>query len=321
MPTFTRRSAALALALSAAVGSLPVRAAEQVRIIMPFAAGGASDVLARMVAERMQRSTGNTVVVENIVGANGNIGAAAAARAAADGRTLLITSEAYTTVNPLLFKDSLGYTPADLEPLSILAIQPAVLTVKAGSPIKNYADFIQKARTSGVTYSSAGVGATSHLATQYLASLVGGLKLTHVPYKGGAPAINAVLAGDVDAGFIVSGNVIPHLTAGKLSALAIASGKRLAQMPNVPTVEELEKREFTVENAVVLLVPSRTPQDVKDRIAAESRKAVDTPEVGAYLDKNGYLKVNSSGAEAQRWLSSEKKRWTELITVKNIARE
>jgi tripartite-type tricarboxylate transporter receptor subunit TctC len=314
-PILMRTVAALAALLAA--GSL--FAESNSRIVMPFAAGGASDVLARMVAAQMQRSTGTPTFVENIAGANGNIGAATVARAAPDGKTILITSEAYTTVNPLLFKGMVN--PSDLDPLTILAVQPAVLAVKADGKLKTFDDFIQKARTSGVTYSSAGVGSTSHLATQYLASVLGGMQLTHVPYKGGAPAITALLTGEVDAGFIVSGNVIPHLNGGKLIALAVASEKRLPQMPNVPTIAELTHHEFVVENAVVLLVPARTPAPVKEQLAGEVRKAVDTPEIGAYLEKNGYVKMNSNAQDARRWLAREKRRWTDLLSTKNILKD
>jgi len=315
------RRRTLALLASTLLASARSPAADRTRIIMPFAAGGASDVLARMVAEQVQRATGKTVIVENVVGANGNIGAAAAARAAPDGTTALITSEAYTTVNPLLFKSTLGYDPSDLDPLTILAVQPAVLAVKAGGAVKSFADFLRLAQREGFSYSSAGVGSTSHLATSYLASVAGGLKANHVPYNGGAPAINALLAGDVAAGFIVAGNVIPHVRSGKLAALAVAGAQRLPQLPDVPTVAEVGYADFKVENAVVLLVPAHTPADAKARLASEVRAAVDSAEIGAYLEKNGYVRLNAGADEARRWLAREKQRWTDLIVNKNILKD
>ena len=321
MPLHRRILLASACSLPLLLSHGGVRAAERAKIIMPFAAGGATDVLARMVAEQVQRSTGITTIVENVVGANGNIGAAAAARAAPDGTTALITSEAYTTVNPLLFKGTMGYDPADLEAMTLLAVQPAVLAVKADGSLKTFADFLAKAKGVGVSYSSAGVGSTSHLATGYLGLVAGGIKATHVPYNGGAPAINALIAGEVDAGFIVAGNVIPHLRSGKLAALAVASARRLPQLPDVPTVAELGFPDFSVENGVVLLVPARTPAEAKERWLKEVRQAVASPEIGAFLEKNGYVKTNSNGADAKTWLAREKRRWTELIANKNILKD
>jgi tripartite-type tricarboxylate transporter receptor subunit TctC len=314
-----RRTLPGVLALLALAFAAPLRAADTYKIIMPFAAGGASEVLARMMAQHMSESMGASVIVENIVGANGNIGASAAAKAPADGRTMLVTSEAYTTVNPLLFKTGMSYDPADLDPLMLIAVQPGVLAVGTQSGIKTFDDFVRKARGDGVSYSSAGIGSTSHLTMGYLQSVMGGgLKLTHVPYTGGAPAINAILGGFVDGGFIVAGNVLPYVRSGKLVPLAVASDKRLTQLPDVKTIAELGYPGFSALNGVVLLVPARTPDAVKQRLAGEARKAVQAPDVRAYLDKNGYFLVGSTPEEARKWLGEQKHKWTELIVDKKI---
>jgi tripartite-type tricarboxylate transporter receptor subunit TctC len=299
----------------------PLLAADRYRIIMPFAAGGASEVLARMMAQRMQESLGLPVIVENIVGANGNIGASAAAKAVPDGKTMLITSEAYTTVNPLLFKAGMNYDPAELDPLMLIAVQPAVLAVKADSDIRTLADFVRKAKADGVSYASAGIGSTSHLTTGYFASVIGGLKLTHVPFTGGAPAINAIIGGHVEAGFIVAGNVLPFVRSGKLRALAVSSEKRLSQLPDVSTIAELGYPSFVADNGVVLLVPARTPPAIKQQLTAEARKATEASEVRAYLEKNGYFLRASTSEDAKAWLASEKAKWTDLIVTKDILKD
>lgn len=304
------------VALATAAGAV-----ENWRIIMPFAAGGSTDVLARMLAEKLRKASGNNVIVENIVGANGNIGAAAAARATPDGTTLLLTSEAYTTVNPILFKDTMKYDPASLSPISLLGEQAAVLVTGTGSGIKTFDDFVRKARTGGISYSSAGIGSTSQLATEYLNTLAGGtLKLTHVPYAGGAPAINAVLGGQVDAAFIIAGNVLPHVRSGKLIPLAVSSSKRLPQLPDVRTVAELGFPQFSVVGGVVMLVPAATPADVKSRLTKLVQEAMKAPEIENHLSVNGFVSLASNADEANAWLAREKKLWTDLIVTKDILR-
>lgn len=313
-----RRHLALAAALLGLGLAPATRAAETWRLIMPFAAGGATDVLARMIADKLREQTGHTVVVENIVGANGSIGTAAAARAPADGKTMLITSEAYATVNPLLFKGTLRYEPSDLTPISLLGEQPAVLVTHAGTGVRTLEDFVRKARAAGLSYSSAGIGSTSHLATAYLGSVVPGLKLTHVPFAGGAPAINAVIGGQVDAAFIIAGNVLPHVRAGKLVPIAVSSAKRLPQLPDVPTVAESGHAGFSAVGGVVLAVPAVTPPETRAALAKLVREAMLTAQIQNHLQANGFVILNSTPEEAQAWIARETRLWSTLIQERRI---
>jgi tripartite-type tricarboxylate transporter receptor subunit TctC len=312
------RTLAFALTLSAATAA---SAAENWRIIMPFAAGGATDVLARLLAEKLRAQTGNNVIVENIVGANGNIGAAAAARAPADGTTMLLTSEAYTTVNPILFKDSMRYSPADLAPISLLGEQPAVLVTHPNSGIRTLDDFVRKARDAGVSYSSAGIGSTSHLASGWLSSLIPGMKLVHVPFAGGAPAINAVLGGQVDTAFIIAGNVLPHVRSGKLVPVAVSSKARLPQLPEVPMIVESGQPQFAAVGGVVMLVPAATPADKKAGLSKLVREAMAAPDIQKHLQTNGFTLLNSTPEEAQAWLARETKLWSDLIVNRQILKD
>ena len=313
-----RRHLAFAASLLGLGLPATTRAAETWRIIMPFAAGGATDVLARMIADRLREQTGHTVVVENIVGANGSIGTAAAARAPADGRTMLITSEAYATVNPLLFKGTLRYDPSDLTPVSLLGEQAAVLVTHAATGVRTLEDFVRKARAAGLSYSSAGIGSTSHLATGYLGSVVAGMKLTHVPFAGGAPAINAVIGGQVDAAFIIAGNVLPHVRAGKLVPIAVSSAKRLPQLPDVPTVAESGHAGFSAVGGVVMAVPAATPPQARAALAKLVREAMQAAQIQHHLQANGFVILNSTPEEAQAWLARETRLWSMLIQERRI---
>ena len=167
------------VAAASAVAAGLAGAQETWRVIVPSAAGGANDVLARMIAEKMQEATGNVLVVDNIPGANTNIGTSAVAKAAPDGKTILVTSEGYVTVNLVLCKDAAHYDPASLEAVRLVAVQPAVLAASADSPIRTLEDLVRKGR---------GIGSTGHLTTELLGSAVGGMSLVHVPFPDGAPA-------------------------------------------------------------------------------------------------------------------------------------
>jgi len=307
--------------LSASLLAAPALGADTYKIIYPFAAGGAADVLARMLAYNMGTAMGASFIVENIGGANGNIGASKVANAVPDGKTLLVTSESYTTINPLLFASGMNFKPDALDPLMLIAVQPMVLAVRPESGIKTFEDFLRRAKAADMTYSSAGVGATAHITMAYFAAEVPGLKLRHVPFAGGPQAINAILGGHIDTGFLVAGNVLPQVRSGKLVALAVSSEKRLPQLPNVKTVAEMGYPQFVAENGVLLLVPALTPDDVKQRLAAEARKAVNAPEVRKFIDDNGYVLTAASREATKQWLAQSTSKWFDLVSKRNILNE
>ena len=309
------------LLLGASLLATQALAADTYRIVYPFAAGGAADLLARMMAQNMGASMGATFIVENIGGANGNIGASKVAKAVPDGKTLLVTSETYKTINPLLFASAMNFKPDELDPLMLIVVQPMVLAVRPESGIKTFEDFLLRARGEGLTYSSAGVGATAHITMAYFAAEAPDLKLRHVPFAGGPQAINAILGGHIDSGVLVAGNVLPQVRAGKLVALAVSGEKRLPQLPNVRTVAEMGYPKFVADNGVLLLVPARTPEDVKQRLTAEARKAVDTPEVQKFIDDNGYVLRTANREETKQWLAQSTDKWSDLLTRRNILKD
>ena len=307
--------------MSASLLATQALAVDTYKIIYPFAAGGAADLLARMMAHNMATSMGASFIVENVGPANGNIGASRVAKAVPDGKTLLVTSETYTTVNPLLFASGMNFKPDELDPLMLMVVQPMVLAVRPESGIKTFEDFLRRAKAEDMTYSSAGVGATAHITMAYFAAEVPGLKLRHVPFAGGPQAINAKLGGHVDTGFLVAGNVLPQVRGGKLVALAVSGEKRLPQLPDVRTVAEMGYPQFVAENGVLLLVPARTPEDVKQRLTAEARKAVDAPEVHKFIADNGYVLRAASHQETKQWLAQSTDKWVDLVTKRNIMKE
>lgn len=244
--------------------------------------------------------------------------------AAPDGKTILITSETYATVNPLLFKAGITFCPDDLDPLMLIGVQPMVLAVRPESGIKTFEDFVRRAKSDEMTYSSAGVGATAHITMAYFAAGVPGLKLRHVPFAGGPQAINAILGGHVDAGFIVAGNVLPQVRGGKLVALAVSGDKRLPQLPNIKMVAEMGYPKFVAENGNLLIVPTLTPASIKQRLTREARKArkaVDALEIHKFLEDNGYVLVAASTDDTKTWLSGSTVKWADPITKRDILKE
>ena len=307
--------------LGASLLATQALSADTYKIIYPFAAGGAGDLLARMMAQNMAASMGSSFIVENIGGANGSIGASKVAKAVPDGKTLLVTSETYTTINPLLFASGMTFKPDELDPLMLIVVQPMVLAVRPESGIKTFEDFLRRARAQDMSYSSAGIGTNAHITMAYFATEVPGLKLRHVPFAGGPQAINAILGGHIDIGFLIAGNVLPQVRGGKLVALAVSSEKRLPQLPDVKTVAEMGYPQFVAENGVLLLVPARTPEVVKQRLAAEARKAVDAPEVHKFNADNGYVLRAASREETKHWLTQSTDKWFDLVTKRNILKE
>ncbi|MCW5628858.1 MAG: tripartite tricarboxylate transporter substrate binding protein [Rhodoferax sp.] len=321
MKKITRRTAMLATGagLAAGLAGMPTlsMAEDTWRIVVPFAAGGSNDLAARMLAKRLGQTAGATVIVENQAGANGNIGAAAVARAPADGTTMLLTSDGYATVNPLLFKDSMKFAPDDLLPIAVIGFQPALLVVNANSPMRTFGDLLQRGRSGDISYSSGGVGSAGHLTMAYLGQ-VAQLKMTHVPHTGGAPAMNALLGGHVDAGFVAIPNALPHVRTAKLRALAVSSPQRLKQLPDIPTVAESGYPGFQTQIAALVAVPSGTPVDRRERLSALIRDAVRQPEFQSFLDGGGFIAADMTAAQAATWVTTEAARWHDLIVGKRI---
>ena len=283
------------LASHAAAQDWPSRA---VTLMNPFAAGSAVDVVARVVSARISQNMGRSFVVENRTGASGNIGTEAVAKARPDGYTLLLGSPGTMAINPFLFKKLPYDAVADFVPVSVLVTFPQVLIVNPSLPVQTLPELIAyaKAQPGKLNHASSGTGSTAHLVFE-LIKADAGLSITHVPFRGGAPATQAVIAGDVQMAVEGLPSLPGHLKSGKVRALAVTSLARTPALPNVPAVSETIK-DFDAAAWVILFAPAATPTAVVDRMSQEAARALQDPEVRGKLADIGATTVGSTPAEA-----------------------
>ena len=284
-----------------------------VRIIVPFAAGGVADLLPRVVGQKLSEKWAQPVVVENKVGASGNIGMAEVARAAPDGYTLGLAPTGNLTVNQFLFKLPFD-AGKDLAPITVLATSPNVLVVHPSVPARNFRELVAYAKSNPGTlnFASPGEGSGAHLAGELL-NLEAGIRATHVPYKGLAPAVNDLLGGQVQMMFAGISTVLQHVKSGKLVAIAIASPKRSAQLPEVPTVAESGLAGFDVTSWYGLVARAGTPPEVIDRIYRDAVEALGTEEVRSKLSGLGLEPLGNSPAEFERMIADESRKWGDIV--------
>jgi tripartite-type tricarboxylate transporter receptor subunit TctC len=287
---------------SAAVGALALVAcaaqasdwpARPITAVVPYAAGGNTDTMARIVSERLAATLGQPVVVENVAGASGAIGAIRVARAAPDGNTLLFASASQIIIAPLVQKT--GYDPQkDFVPVSIFGAGPYILGVKPSLPVATFREFLAYAKDNPdkLNYASAGPGGIIHLATALLASRAG-IHMTHVPYKSGAPALNGLLTGEIDVYFGNASELLQQASSGRVKLLAVSSAARLKQLPDMPTIEESYPG-FVVTSWNGFLAPAGTPQPIVRLLARETRNAAKDP---AIADRLLQLGIEPSGAD------------------------
>jgi len=269
--------ASAALCAAALAQEYPSR---PVRIVVPYAAGGNADILGRTLAQKLGDALRQPFVVENRAGANGGIGTDFVAKSASDGYTLLVTASGPLTVNPTLYKD-VPYDPVrDFAPISECAVYQYVLVALASSPWKSIADIVAAARAKpgAISYGSTGVGGGNHLSGELFA-LATGTQLTHVPYKGSAPALSDLLGGQLSIMFDTVITSVPHIRAGKLRAFAVSSAKRASSLPEVPTMQEAGIRGFDISQWQGLLAPAGTPRSIIDRLNAETIRAMRAADV------------------------------------------
>ena len=262
--------------------------ARPIQIVVSSGAGGAADIVARMIGEKLAPALGQPVVFENRPGAGGHIGAAAVARANPDGYTLLVSGSPTHSVGPHLFKN-LTYDPMrDVPPVAMVGIAHNLLVVNSSSPARSVDDLVKLARDKPgtVTYSSAGIGTSGYLAGEMLKSAAS-LQISHVPYKSGPEAVTGVLSGDVSFIFFTLPSVLPLVEAGKLRALAIASAERSKLLPNIPTVAESGFSGFDVIAWYALFAPRGTPEPVVSRLSEEIRKIVERDDIRSQMAKLG----------------------------------
>lgn len=321
---FTRRTA---LSLAAVLGTLSITApvlaqgqypSQPVKVIVGLPAGGSADMIARTVGQKLAAALGQPFVVDNRAGASGQIGMPAVAKAAPDGYTLTVSPASFLTTNKAIFK-TLPYDPeADFAPIARLVNQPMVLVVKDKQKYPTLAAFLAaaKAEPGKITYASSGDGSPQHL---------GGLmfetrtqtRMLHVPYKGGALAVNDTIAGTVDAMIAVLPEALPHVLAGKLHALGIMSPQRVPMLPNVPTMAEGGVPDLNLSAWVGLLAPAKTPKPIIDQLNRAVRAALDA-ELTAKLGESGIQVAPSSPEELARVISADIKLHAELVKAAGL---
>jgi tripartite-type tricarboxylate transporter receptor subunit TctC len=315
------RIAMLALAMCVVPGLAGAQAypAKPVKIVVPFVAGGATDVVARLLAQKLTDAWGQSVVVENRSGAGGNIGADVVAKSAPDGYTLLMTSGSIVTANPYIYK-SMPFDPAkDLVAITNVASGPQVIVVNPNVPAKDLRSLIAmaKAAPGKVNYGSAGVGTQTHLAFEnFLYSA--GADMTHVPYKGEAAVINDLMGGQIQAATPNLGAAMAYIKEGKLRALAVTSRERSPQLPDVPAASEIIPG---FENAgwFGLMAPAGTPRDILDKIYRDSAKILNSEEFRARLAQQGMAPVANSPADFAAAIREESARWAKVVKERGIA--
>ena len=314
-----RRFVGLAAAAVAAPSILVSRASgadwpvKPVRVVVPFTPGGSTDITARLVSNRLQEVWGQSVVVENKPGAGGNIAAEMVAHSDADGYTIFIAGPGMAT-NQFLYP-SLSYDPVgDFAPVTMLITQPNLMCVPNTSPAKSVQEFIAycHANKGKVTYASSGIGTTLHLSGELFKRLAK-VEMTHVPYRGGAPAINDLIPGRVDVAFDNMPSILPHVKAGSLRGLAVTTRERVRAVPDIPTIAESGVPGFDVFSWFAFWVPVRTPPDVVARINADTNAALAHASVKPRFEELGADPKGSTQAELAAFLKSEIDKWGPLI--------
>jgi len=307
------------LVLAAGVQAQSSYPNKPIKMIIPLAAGSAVDNAARVLTQKMSLGLGQNIVIENIAGSSGLIGADRVAKATPDGYTLGGFNDSILTMLPHIYPRMPWNALTDFDPLSLAATIEWGLVVKTDSPYKTVADFIAaaKAEPGKLNYSSGGNGSPQHLAMALFASRAG-INTLHVPYKGATPAAVAVAAGEVDATFQGLGTVTSLIQANKVRLLAVSSSKRLAQYPNVPTVDESGLKNFFFNSWFAMVVPTGTPKDIVERLNSEMRKALADPETRDKLVALGVTLRGSSAQELGVATKAQFEMYRKLIQDNNI---
>lgn len=310
-------AAALAFGCTAAAWgqSFPTK---PVRIVVGLAPGGGTDIITRLVANKLSAGINQQVIVDNRPGAGGNIAAELVARAAPDGYTLIVVTASHA-VNPAIYK-KMGYDPIkDFAPITQLTSQPYIFVVHPSAPIRNVKEWIalSKQRKGGLTYASSGAGLLGHLAMELLKDL-GKFESAHIPYKGASPALIDTISGQVDGFFptIISG--LPQVKSGKLRAIAVTTAQRSPLLPNVPTVAEQGFPGYEVSGWYVLLAPAAVPKDVIAYLNAETVKVLKLPEVKDRMSGDGAMPLGNTPEQFAAYIQSETAKWAKVVRSAGI---
>lgn len=303
----------LALAISATSAAAQAYPSKPVRMIVPYAAGGPLDTLARIFADKMQQGLGQPMVIEAKPGANGNIGGELVAKAAPDGYTLLWVIDTAMTVNPALYAKSMSFDPLkDLAPVSLVSNSDSVLVVPASSPAVTVRDIVELAKKQPLAFSSGGNGTPAHLAAALLMRETG-VTMTHVPYKGNAPSVASLLAGETQLSIASIPGVMSQIRGGKLKAIAVTGAKRTSFLADVPTFIESGYPNIVIEGWRALLAPPGTPRAIVDALQAELARVAKLPDVVDKLAAIGTVGVASTPERLAQVMRDETRLWAKVV--------
>lgn len=314
MPALTALCA-IALAVAALAPSAwgQTYPAKAIRIVVPFPAGGTSDILSRAIGQKLTEEWKQPVVVDNRPGAGANIGAEIVVKSSPDGYTLLLASTIHT-INPSLYR-KLAYDPIrDFTPITLIAATSQVLAVHPSLPVRTMKELIAyaKKRPGQINYSSAGNGSQPHLTAELFKSRTG-IDIVHVPYKGAPPAMNDLLAGHVALSFATSPSAVPHVKSGKLRALAVSTAKRISALPDVPTIDESGVPGFEASGANGLVGPAGMPAAVVEKLNAAIVRIVKEPAMQKFLSEQGAEPLTTTPAEYGAYIRSEVAKWAKAV--------
>jgi tripartite-type tricarboxylate transporter receptor subunit TctC len=310
--------AVAACAFAAAAAQAQDWPARQVTIIVPFSAGGTTDMFARILAQGMQQKYGTPFIVENRPGAGGNIGALAAARAAKDGYTLLVGTVSTHAINPFLYKNLQHDTEKDFQPVSLIARLPNLLVVNPKVPAKTVAELVDhlKQNSGKLSYGSSGAGTSTHLASE-LFQMKTGTKMVHVPYRSSGDVMNALMGGHIDLAFDNMTLAWPQAKAGTMRAIAVTSTDRSATAPEVPPVADTLAG-FDATSWHGLFAPAGTPKPVVDKLAAEVKRIFEAPEVQKNLQEVGAVPSPMTPEQFVAFIAAERRKWQEVVQAAGV---
>ncbi len=305
-------------ALNAAPGHANDFPSKTVRIVIPFSAGGAPDVLLRIISPHLSEKWKQPVIIENRPGANTNIGTVLVTKAEADGHTLLFSSDGTFIFNPLLYS-SMPYSVSELAPISLVSTASAMLAVGTHVPAKTVSEFVAlaKSKPGAINYGSTGPASIQRLMMEYFAVLTG-VQLNHVPFKGANETVMAMLGNQMDAAFSTSSNILPHIPTGRLRALAITTAQRSPQAPDVPTMQEAGVAGYETYSMFALFAPARTPAAAIKRISDDVNEIIMRPDIKALAAARGFESQGKAAAEFQQIIDTDTDKWKKVIETAKL---